>query len=153
MHADENEANRWTALIGLSLLLMIAAGIFGAILTAVDAMRPRPGDIVSFAAGQTVPSNFVAPLTAQRQDGGSCALDPAVMAAGGGSLVVEGTQHDRTLVVNWAGSRSAATQDCGRTARLLIPEDTLDALAAAAGGYGVAHKTLALSSMPTNAMI
>ena len=153
MHADENDAGRWTALLGLALLLMVAAGLFGAILTEVDAMRPTPGDIVSFAQGQPVPPSFNAALTARRAEGGSCTLDPAVMAAGGGSLVVESTQGSRTVLVHWAGARSAAIGDCGRSARLLLPADGLDALAAAAGGYGVVHKTLALSSMTTTATI
>lgn len=153
MQADENDANRWTAMLGLGALLLVAGGIFGAILTEVDALRPTPGDIVSFNPGQVVPSTFASALTARRQDGGSCALDPVAMAAGGGSLVVEGTQASHSLMVHWAGASSSHTRDCGRSANLVLPEDTLDALAAAAGGYGVLHKALALSALPASAMI
>ena len=48
MHADEDRANRHTTLLGLGLLLVAAGGLFGALLTEVEAMRPATGDIVSF---------------------------------------------------------------------------------------------------------
>lgn len=150
---DENKANRHTTLLGLGLLMAMAGGVFGALLVEVEAMRPVTGDIVSFEPGQHVPASLVGPVSASLTTGGSCALDPQAMAQGGGSLVVEGTLGEHRLSVHWAGGRSSASSDCGASANLVLTEDTLDALAAAAGGYGVVHKSLALSSIPVTATI
>ena len=153
MQANRDDAERWPVLMGLAALILTAGGLFGAMMAEIESMRPTPGDIVSFTGGQTVPPGFTTTTTAQREEGGSCVLDPRVIAMDGGSLVVEGTQAGRRLLVHWAGRRSSAEADCGHSASLVLPEDALDNLAAAAGGYGVTHKALALASMPINPAI
>jgi hypothetical protein len=75
-------------------------------------------------------------------------LDLQKLANGGGSLVVEALADAERMVyrLHWAGTATAATGGCGTVADLLINSDDMDNLAAAAGGFGVDHKTLALGT-------
>lgn len=72
-----------------------------------------------------------------------CSLDPNVMAANGGSLVVEAVEDKPSLRyrVHWAGSSTAKTAgDCGDPAILVLSRTDLQRLANAAGGFGVGDK-------------
>jgi hypothetical protein len=72
----------------------------------------------------------------------SCLLMPSVIAAGGGSLVIEAKQlaHPPVFLVHWSGQRTDdGAQDCGRSADLLLSLIQLRALANVAGGFGVVH--------------
>lgn len=74
--------------------------------------------------------------------GRSCVLTPSVIAAGGGSFVIEAKQldHPPIFLVHWSGScTDAGAQDCGRSADLLLSLIQLRALANVAGGFGVVH--------------
>jgi hypothetical protein len=138
--------------IGLALLVTLVAGV--GVLTHNAALGPQVGAIVSFKPGQPVASVLRAPVEAQvvhladpTGSAGSCRLDPKVMAAGGGSLIVEGRRSgpNGDALVHWAGARTALSGDCGRSAELALNADKLTVLAAAAGGFGVNQKTLAMA--------
>jgi hypothetical protein len=118
----------------------------------LDAFRPKIGDIVAFRPASqdadtwqmTIPARIA---KATGQEGAACTLDPTMMSAQGGSLVVEARQDEPALLyrVHWAGAHTAPADikgsgDCGATADLLVSRTDLQRLANAAGGFGVGDK-------------
>ncbi len=82
-----------------------------------------------------IPARLAAP-------GQNCVLTPSVIAAGGGSFLIEAKQldHPPVYLVHWSGLRTDnGAQDCGRSADLLLSLVQLRALANVAGGFGVVH--------------
>jgi hypothetical protein len=72
----------------------------------------------------------------------TCVLMPSIMAADGGSLVIEAKETSRPPLfhVHWSGPHTAAgAEDCGKSADLMLQLVQLRALANVAGGYGVYH--------------
>ena len=72
----------------------------------------------------------------------SCVLTPSVIAAGGGSFVIEAKQldHPPVYLVHWSGRRTdLGAQDCGGAADLVLSLIQLRALANVAGGFGLVH--------------
>jgi hypothetical protein len=72
-----------------------------------------------------------------------CTLQPSVMAASGGSLVIEVKETTRPPMyqVHWSGPRTDLGRgDCGRSADLILSLAGLRALATVAGGLGIEHK-------------
>jgi hypothetical protein len=72
----------------------------------------------------------------------SCVLTPSVIAAGGGSFVIEAKQldHPPVYLVHWSGVRTDnGAADCGTSAELVLSLIQLRALANVAGGFGVVH--------------
>jgi hypothetical protein len=72
----------------------------------------------------------------------SCSLMPSVMAAAGGSLVIEAKETSRppSFRVHWSGRRTdVGAGDCGTSADLTLQLVQLRALANVAGGFGVDH--------------
>jgi hypothetical protein len=69
----------------------------------------------------------------------ACSLRPDIMAAEGGSLVVEQRlQSSRTFQVHWAGTRtSTGGSDCGGSADLVVSNADLQLLSNVVGGPGV----------------
>jgi hypothetical protein len=113
----------------------------------MDEFRPKVGDIVAFRPGSqdgdtwqmTVPAKMV-DLTGRVDR--SCTLDPNVMAAHGGSLVVEGRQDEpgTQYRIHWAGGQTDNAADCGTGVDLQVSRMDLQRLANAAGGFGVGEK-------------
>lgn len=67
----------------------------------------------------------------------ACTLMPSVMAATGGSLIVEAKETSRppSFRMHWSGQRTAlGPGDCGRSADLILQLVQLRALATVAGG-------------------
>lgn len=137
-----------TVLAGLVIGLAAMVAIMG-----LSALPSPPaaeiGDIIAF--NRSVDTQDLAQVRAVRLDraGGTCMLDPAIMGNGGGSLVIESQlpgQKPR-FAVDWAGPHTAAgADDCGTSARLSLPDTDLTTLAMAAGGFGVADKSLPLAA-------
>jgi hypothetical protein len=88
-------------------------------------------------------------LTAETPRQPSCVLDLAMIQKAGGSLVVEqrgSTGPDRSYRLHWAGPRTSVDrEDCGTEADLVLSQMDLNALASAAGGFGVNHTPGSLS--------
>jgi hypothetical protein len=85
-----------------------------------------------------IPARFTS-AAAPRQ---GCALMPSVIAADGGSFVIEAKQMTRPpeFLVHWSGRRTdSGPQDCGGSADLTLSLIQLRALANVAGGFGVLH--------------
>lgn len=112
----------------------------------MDQFRPKVGDIIAFRPNSqdgepwemTVPAKVVGSDPAAR----TCSLDPNVMAADGGSMIVEMRQETPSLNyrVHWSGKHTDKTQDCGPRANLLVSRVDLQRLANTAGGFGVGDK-------------
>ncbi len=114
----------------------------------LDEFRPQVGDMVVFKPGSqdtdlwqmTIPGTR---LSATGAPLGTCSLDPNVMAADGGSLVVEGRVTEPALqyTVHWAGTQTAKQDgNCGADASVMVSRTDLQRLANAAGGFGVGDK-------------
>jgi len=148
----EPEVSIWTVIpIGFVIILMVAVLVGGILKSA--RFGPAIGDIVSFDA--PAPALDQGPVIALRagptgsDHAGICTLRPEIMASGGGSLVIEQRENEGRgpFRVHWAGRRTAAgAEDCGSSAELVVNPNDLLALAASAGGFGVAHKRLLMSA-------
>ena len=105
---------------------------------------PQVGDILVFWRGAHMPTdwNFIVMTTAV--PAATCSLRPAIMAAEGGSLVVEQRlQSPRTFQVHWAGIRTSKDgSDCGGSAELIVSNADLQLLSNVVGGPGVEPHTL-----------
>jgi hypothetical protein len=143
MEADDQRASH----IPRSLLLAIVgvlAVVFAVAAIAREAAQlgPRVGDVVAFEPGHPIPFDSQARLTASRPGQVNCVLDVAMMQRSGGSLMVEqrGGMPDLFYHAHWAGPRTSAdSDDCGAEADLVLSQIDINALAAAAGGFGVEH--------------
>jgi len=131
-----------TYLIAFALCLMTCL----LSLSEMQEVGPDVGEIVTFDPHDG-PKRWEMPgiaarfssIAAPRQ---SCVLTPSVIAAGGGSFVIEAKQlaHPPVFLVHWSGSRTDdGAQDCGRAADLELSLIQLRALANVAGGFGVVH--------------
>lgn len=155
---DQHEPSRNNAPHGTSLatwlpvLAAMAIMVTGCLSTflvlQLDEFRPKIGDIVAFAPGSedTDMWQMSIPATVASATGSpeaKCSLDPNVMAEKGGSVIVEGLQHEPSLRyrIHWAGSETAQTTgNCGDSANLLVSRTDLQRLANAAGGFGIGNK-------------
>ncbi len=133
-----------------ALLASLIAGLLTSGVALVSTARtidigPKVGDILVFQQGARMPSDweFTAGTTAAAST--TCNLRPDVMAAGGGSLVVEQRfDHRRVFQVHWAGAHtSQGGSDCGANTELVLPSADLQLLSNAVGGAGVEHKGFA----------
>lgn len=134
----------------LAAVMVMIAGFLGSfLLLRLDTFRPGVGDIVSFPPGAADEAVLRTPVPATiiGRDGkalGTCTIDPNVIAAAGGSLIVE-ARRDLTgaaYQVHWTGARTDNPgADCGHDADLLLSRTDLQRLANAAGGFGVGHKS------------
>jgi hypothetical protein len=136
--------------LGTALLAFLLAALLASSVAMVSAARtldiaPQTGDILVFRHGAQMPADWeFAAVTLSDQLPVSCNLRPDVMAADGGSLVVEQRFENRRLYrVHWAGEHSAnGASDCGSEADLLISRSDLQLLINAVGGTGVTHHTM-----------
>ena len=120
-----------TCLLSLSEMSQVGPDV-GAIVTFDPHEGPKHWDQPGILARFTSPA-------AQRRD---CVLMPSVIAATGGSFVIEARQTTRppVFLVHWSGRRTdSEAQDCGRSADLTLQLMQLRALANVAGGFGVEH--------------
>ncbi len=131
-----------------AMLVMITGCLSTFLVLQLDEFRPKLGDIVAFRPGsQDVDMwQMTIPATLLGRNGavnGTCSLDPNVLAADGGSLIVEARREVPSLQyqVHWSGARTDKPgADCGSTADILISRTDLQRLANAAGGFGVGDK-------------
>jgi hypothetical protein len=133
-----------TALMA-SLVAALLAGGVGMVATATTLdLGPKVGDILVFRPGARLPNDW--DFTVARRDApqDACSLRPEVMAARGGSLVVEERMaRPHSFLVHWAGGpTSLGAADCGTSADLVVPGTDLQLLSNAVGGPGVEKTSL-----------
>jgi hypothetical protein len=131
-----------------AMAIMVTGCLSTFLVLQLDQFRPKLGDIVVFKPGSqdsdmwqmTIPAT---PASGMPDRVAGCSLDPNVMAANGGSLVVEGLQTEPSLQyrIHWSGAETAhADANCGASANLLVSRTDLQRLANAAGGFGIGDK-------------
>jgi hypothetical protein len=144
-----------TALLGCLVGVLLASSV--AVVSAASKLDlgPKVGDILVFRPTAQVPADWEFAVrkypggtyggqsTGGGEPTGRCALQPDIMASGGGSLVVEQRlDHpgSRTYRVHWAGAHTSNVGDCGGTADLVVSGPDLQLLTNAVGGPGVEHE-------------
>lgn len=134
-HADDT---LWTVVLTLiaGALLALATGLCA--FTELEQFGPSVGNIVVFraVAGATEWWHIDAKIAGA--PGHGCVLSPAVMSAGGGSLIIEARRLSSPPVyhVHWAGRHtSSGASDCGASADLVLSRSDLMRLADVAGGF------------------
>src|SRR3954454_4713562 len=95
----EHDLSEWLAPLFAALIILIAAILAASVLRS-GALRPRVGDIVTFAPAARNRDFWHVSVTASLVDEPtrSCILDAGVMAASGGSLIVEGREEQPVLL-------------------------------------------------------
>lgn len=109
-------------------------------IVALARAAPQVGDIVAFVPSATARPDGSTRLIAHRQGRSDCILDLGVLRRSGGSLVTDGQLigDGGGFRAHWAGARTSDDQrNCGGDVDLILGQHDLDALALAAGGYGV----------------
>lgn len=152
-HGHKSSSSSLTAWLPvLAAVGIMATGCLSTLLVLqLEEFRPKVGDMVVFRAGsQDVDMwQMHIPATVVSTTGealGACALDPSVISASGGSLVVEARHLTPTLLyrVHWAGQRTTGdAANCGNDAELTVTRTDLQRLANAAGGFGIGNKGIA----------
>lgn len=125
----------------IAVVLVVSLGMV-AVARTIE-LGPKVGDILVFRPGAQAPADWeFAAVKHSPELPVSCKLQPDVMVAGGGSLVVEQRSHNRRLYrVHWAGQRTSRDgEDCGQAADLVLSRADLQLLANVVGGPGVERR-------------
>lgn len=128
-----------SAILGALIGMLLASSVAMVSAARTLDIAPKVGDILVFKHGARLPSDW--DFTVTTPQAVACVLTPAVMAADGGSLVVEQRfDSSRIYHVHWAGGRTSdGATDCGRSADLVVNRAELQLLLNAVGGPGVEH--------------
>jgi hypothetical protein len=142
-NAPTGEVVRTAALASLIAALLTSSVAMVSAATRIE-IGPRVGDILVFRRGARMPTDWEFTVRTTAVSAATCSLRPDVMAAEGGSLVVEQLQQNpRTSRVHWAGIRtSTGGFDCGGNAELVVSNADLQLLSNFVGGPGVEPHTL-----------
>jgi hypothetical protein len=148
-HGAENDIGFTTVLAIFAAALSLVVSLLS--FSEVAQIGPDVGEIVAFDPrngprywSQPGILAFTIPAGDRSHSGPppSCILMPSVMAADGGSLVIEAKETSRppSFRVHWSGQRTdLSPRDCGGSADQTLQLVQLRALANIAGGFGVNH--------------
>jgi len=126
--------------VGASLIAALLASSVAVVSAATRIeIGPRVGDILVFRRGARMPTDWEFIVVTTAMPAATCSLRPDIMAAEGGSLVVEQRrQSPRTFQVHWAGKcTSTGGSDCGDSAELVVSNADLQLLSNVVGGPGI----------------
>lgn len=127
------------AIIGCAIAVAAAAATS---LAAVSLGSASVGDMIVFKPGGGADAEQEPLIAVHRPGQFGCVLDLNTLRRSGGSLVIEARMptENRAYRLHWAGERTAVdASDCGPSADVIIDRRDLSALAAAAGGFGIAR--------------
>lgn len=149
MRTKRNGTAAPTPLWAFGLVLALGVTTVGMVRLAQEANHwgPGVGDIVSFDTSRPALAPEVT-LAVTRLGGAgpvSCQLNSKTMASSRGSLIVEAAAPEQRdgYRAHWAGGHtSTGAEDCGRNVELVLSGNDLGSLAAAAGGFGVDHRSM-----------
>jgi hypothetical protein len=120
---------------------VVAVGAAGAAsLASLAQDSAAVGDIIAFVPVANAEPDPDPRIAVHRPDQFGCVLDINTLRQIGGSLVIEAKMaaEGRTFRLHWAGERTTGdSADCGRSADLIVDNRDLNALAMAAGGFGL----------------
>jgi hypothetical protein len=135
------ESGHWlTTALTVVAVLLLAAVTLTDVWRLADRLRPQVGDIITFVPAnpvKTAEQTSISVAAAGNLPAIPCTLDPDVLRASGGSLVIEARQlePDVSYRVHWAGKRTSDSRtDCGRSAELLLRLEDVAVLRIAASG-------------------
>lgn len=126
-------------------LLTVTTGLW--VMLQLEQLGPSVGGIIVFKRDAAAIERWAVTATLadpsqvgwpQADGGRRCSLSPAVMAARGGSLVIEARRLSRPPAyrVHWSGGRTdSGSADCGTSADLILTRTELMRLANVAGGF------------------
>lgn len=148
-HAPYTEPAWLPALSALAMMAVVGAMSTWLVLQ-YDAARPGLGEIIVFLPSVPDTDPWRLPVSAEAVLGrvpvaGGCVFDPTVMAADGGSLIIEAREEfsPPRFRLHWAGGHTArGKDDCGTEADIVLNRLDLQRLANAAGGFGARPFTL-----------
>ena len=128
-----------TAVLSTLIAALLASSVAMVSATTRIELGPHVGDILVFRRGAHMPTDWEFTVMTTAVPTATCSLRPTIMAAEGGSLVVEQhLQGPRTFQVHWAGIRtSTGGSDCGGSADLVASQADLQLLSNLVGGPGV----------------
>ena len=134
-----------TAILTLvaAALLTVTTGLW--VMVQLEQFGPSVGGIIVFKPDSTATERWSVEATMADTDAGlpmadqgrRCTLSPSVMAAQGGSMVIEARRMSRPPLfrVHWIGGHTdMAARDCGTTADIVLERTDLVRLANVAGG-------------------
>jgi hypothetical protein len=130
----------------LAAVTLLAAGYGAAGLARhVAEFGPKVGDIVAFDPAHLAGFDSEARLTVDRPGQDGCEIDLGLLRRSGGSLVLErrGAGPEHVYRAHWAGAHTSKDQrtDCGNSTDVMLAPTDLNALVAAAGGFGADHSS------------
>jgi hypothetical protein len=145
----ETPINAWVPVMA-AVAILVTGCLSTLMALQLDAFRPKVGDMVVFRPSSQdgdawqldVPATEVVSPSMML---GTCTLNPNVMAANGGSLVVEARRETSPPMyrLHWAGGHTAnGAPDCGHVADLTVTRLDLQKLANSAGGFGIGNQSL-----------
>ncbi len=125
---------------GLGLAMFLAVVIAVVLIARSYVTAPAVGDIVALNPRTALSDPLQVSFEAVRLDRpATCLLQTEVMAAAGGSLVVEAMRPGPIYAVHWTGGpTSRGARDCGPAADLALTPRDIAHLAEIAGGRGAA---------------
>jgi hypothetical protein len=129
-----------TMVLSVVAALLMTVVVFTDARRLADGLRPQVGYIITFIPAQPATTSAQTSISVAAVGNPSaipCILDPDVLRASGGSLVIEARQLEPEVSyrVHWAGKRtSGITTDCGRSAELLLRAEDIATLSMAANG-------------------
>jgi hypothetical protein len=140
---DQNPSSNILAPLVAGVLGVLILGTTIEIVQRAASLGPKVGDMVAYNGERDVSSDPGMRLDVTRADGKACVVDLATLRRGKGSLVVE-ERHPapgRSYRVHWSGGpTSAGETNCGDGVDLTLKNDSLAAMAMAAGGYGLQRR-------------
>jgi hypothetical protein len=146
---DQNPSNNILAPLVAGVLGVLILGTTIEVVHRAASLGPKVGDMIAYHGERAVASDPSMRLDIARADGKACVVDLATLRKGKGSLVVE-ERHPapgRFYRVHWSGGpTSAGETDCGDDADLILKNDTMAAMAMAAGGYGLQRRHLVVTT-------
>ena len=140
--SDQSSAESGWQFAGLGLAMFLSIMIAVVFIARSYVVLPTVGDIIALRPRADLPDTMRESLRAVRLNGAgersTCLLQTDVMAAAGGSVVIE-SEHGAlpAYAVHWAGGpTSRGAGNCGPSADLEMTPSDLAHLAQIAGGFG-----------------
>ena len=138
--AATGELGRTVLYACIIAMLLVSSVAVASAMMALD-ISPNVGDILVFRPNARLATDWSFDVARSAEPTSRCIMKPDVMAAGGGSVVIEERLNGpHSYRVHWAGTRSSdGSFDCGRSADLIVSGPDMQLLSNSVGGPGLNH--------------